>query len=347
MSRIATTFLILLLVFLNISLAAYPQEIPVSLNRYTLDGDTVFIEEDESGARHFYAEGNVVLTYIIEGESWILEAGKVEFIEEVDSDGVPVARTAIAEEDVLISGQSISISTPGTLNLDILENRIETDSPDIHVWFPNGKLVTEHLLIYEDSPDHYFVETSISTEATYILSESPLPSAGRTERSGSIFGDLTFDFSEITIETERTRLELIDGEPYRLDCPDTTIVTSNGNTIRLPVSHLTFAPPTLQADNGAELLIDPDIRVSSDLLTLTYPESGGMEVIFTGLCAANPEGPFADQRVVVSHPAGIFSSDVLEILVDENGTHRIHATGCASFEIPLGSIEGISPVLDE
>jgi hypothetical protein len=347
MLRTAATFTLLFLIFINISSPVSPQETPAEANRYTLDGDNILIEVDESGARHLDAEGNVVLTYAMRNDVWTIHADTIEFVESVDDAGNPLTQTAHAQGNIVLNGNEITVTAPGVLDVDVMGRRMQSDSPDIRVQFPNGELDTEKLVIYEESPDAVVVETSVSTEATYIFSDTSEAQPGtEAERSGSIFSDLTFDFSRINIETESTRLEITNGEPVRLDCPDPTVVTSNDNKLKMPSSYILFNPPTLRANDGAELSIGENIIVHSDFLTLTYPESGGMDVVFTGMCAVNHDDQFANQRVTVTHPAGTFSSDVLEITVNDDGTHRIHASGCASFEIPISSIEGI-PVEEE
>ena len=86
-----------------------------------------------------------------------------------------------------------------------------------------------------------------------------------------------------------------------------------------------------------------DTEVEADFLNLVYPENGGMVVEFTGLCAPPFPGitPVPDQRVRITHPAGIFTADLITITINPDGTRKIHATGCASIEIPLENIEDL------
>ena len=313
------------------SSAAFSQE-PA---HYTLDGDNILIETDSTDTRHLHAEGNVLLTYTTEENHWTLSADEVEFTE-----NLPAIQLATAEGNIHLTGSDLTITAPGKMTLDLLEGWMKFDSTDIELSYPNGHLVTDSLEIREEigtDDNATVVYTDIRTVAVYNLSTSEIMTGPASpDSSGSIFGSLRFDFSEITIETIQTQLTLIDGEPALLDCPDPTTITSSANTLEMPSCSLTFDPPTLHGNTGVELFIGEEINVSADFLTLTYPESGGMVVEFTGLSASDPENADAGQRVIISHPAGTFSADMITITVREDGTNRVHASGRASFEIPLG-----------
>ncbi len=309
---------------------------------YTLDGDTVFIEVDDNGARHFYAEGNVVLTYYNDDDPWILTAGKIEFIEALNESGNPFQRVAYAEEDLHLTGPGVTMTAPGRMEVDILNRTATSESEDIHIEFEGGSLTTQWVGMHEEvlinGDRATIINTDKGTVATYNLAASEMfRETEDRESTGSIFSDLTFDFAQITIETSYTILAIIDGEPAWFDCLDPTVITSENNTLVMPSCYLTFDPPTLKSETGVKLHIGEDIEVGADFLTLEYPLSGGMSVEFIGLCAVDPITAEPDQRVTITHPAGIFSADRLTITVNDDGTHRVHATGCASFEIPLDS----------
>ncbi|MFH1516170.1 MAG: hypothetical protein ABIG42_12015, partial [bacterium] len=163
-------------------------------------------------------------------------------------------------------------------------------------------------------------------------------SSGKEESSGNIFGSLRFDFSQITIDTERTSLIVVDGELVSLECPDPTYVTTAENTLTMPSCALTFNPPSLNVTEGIELLVGDETKVDAGSLILSYPDEGNMFVQFSGDASFNPDNPEIYEGmplVTITHPAGIFSAACITIFVHDDGTHRIEANGTACFEIPL------------
>jgi len=314
-------------------------ELPDSPVIYSLDGDEVFIEND--GGRILRATGNVRLDFEWDGDPWCLSAGELELIETLDENEVPTGQTAYAEENIEIRGPDITFTAPGSLTLNLIARHMQSDSPDIHIIFPGGDLTTDSLDVTEttgsDGQSIMTVNTAERTVVNYNLSESDIYSGmENVDRGESVFGSLRFDFSTITMETESTSLELVDNRPIRLDCPDTTEVTTSTNTLSMPACTLAFAPPTLTGDDGVELFIGEDTWVEAGSLILTYPPDGGMFVQFSGMPDAEP----IPERVTIHNPAGTFSASCITIEVRQDGTNRIHATGSASFEIPLTSITG-------
>jgi hypothetical protein len=274
----------------------------------------------------------------------------VEFIETLDESGNPVHQVAHAEGDIFATGPDVALTAPGALTVDLVERRMQSDSSDIHFTFPGGDLTADRLEVVEtvedDQPATLFVNTARRTILNYSLSESSIYSDnGIPEPGGSVFGSLRFDFSFVAMETERTTLEIIDGEPVRLECPDPTTITTATNTLTMPSCALAFDPPSLTGDTGVELAIGEDTRVEAASLILTYPPEGGMYVQFSGIPASNSESPGFEsatlpERVTIYNPAGTFSAACITIEVREDGTNRIHATGSACFEIPLATITG-------
>jgi len=347
-------FVILSCVLLLLCTESWSQE-GEAPRTYNLDGDNVLIEVDDNGARHFLADGNVVLTYYIGEDLWTLNAGRIEFVESLNEDGELSQRIAYAENDLVLVGPGITLRAPGRMEVDVANRTVKSESEEIYLEFEGGSLTTQkvdiHEEIFENGDRATIIVTDVSTVATYNLAESDMfGESERRESTGSIFSDLTFDFAQITIETAYTILAIVDGKPAWFDCLDPTVITSENNTLVMPSCGLTFDPPTLVTDTGVQLQIGEDIEVAADWLTLEYPLSGGMSVEFIGLCAIDPYNAEPDQRVTINHPAGMFSADRLTITVNEDGTHRVHATGCASFEIPLegltesdSQIDGLLP----
>lgn len=314
-------------------------ELPDSPVVYSLDGDEVFIEND--GGRTLHATGNVRLDFTWDGDPWCLSAGELQLIETLDENRVATAQSAYAEENIEISGPDITFSAPGSITVDLIARHMESESTDIQISFPGGDLVTDSLDVTEttgsDGRSVMVVNTAERTIVNYNLSESDIYS-GMEEASHeeSVFGSLRFDFSTITMETVSTSLEIVDNTPMRLDCPDTTTVTTSTNTLSMPSCTLMFDPPTLTGNNGVELYIGEDTLVEAGSLILTYPPEGGMFVEFSGIPDAEP----VPERVTIHNPAGTFSAACITIEVRQDGTNRIHATGSACFEIPLTSITG-------
>jgi len=335
-----------LYIFLPMALALLPcfhaqvssQELAPSPAQYTLDGDNLLIETDESGARHFYADGNVRMTYRIGDDAWALSAAKVEFVERletVDQRPVPLFQEVYAERDIDLAGAGIQVATAGKITVNLIERWMKSESSDILVSFEDGDLLASSLEIHEEASGvSTIVNTFEKTVAHYTLSSFELFGNAPEPTGESVFGSLKFDFSRITIETADTRLEIADGEPVRLDCPHPTTVTSGRNTLTMPSCYLTFDPPTLHGDQGARFQIGEDTRVDADLLTLTYPEEGGMIARFAGL-STDETLPGSEHRVTISHPAGTFRADTITITINPDGTNKVEATGRASFEMPL------------
>lgn len=313
---------------------------PVS---YSLDGDEVFIEGD--GVRHLHAIGHVRLNFEWDEDNWSLSAGEVEFIENLDEDGVPIQQTAYAEDDLALSGPGLTLTAPEAIKIDLIARSVQSDSPDIHIIFPGGDLITDHLEISEttdtDGQSVMNVNTAERTIVNYNLSESDIYSGmDDVDRTESVFGSLKFDFSTITMETDRTELEIVDNEPVLLECPDMTTVTTATNTLTMPSCSLGFNPPTLTGSDGVELFIGDETRVEAGALVLTYPPEGGMFVEFSGIPGDESQTSDLPERVTINNPAGTFSASCITIEVRQDGTNRIHATGSACFEIPLTSITG-------
>jgi len=313
--------------------------------RYTISGDQVLIEVDERDARHLYAEGNVLLSYTLQGDEWTLSAAKVEFTEQLASEGdqTPILQTAYAEGNIVLTGAQVTLTAPGSITVDLIARTVASDSDDIHLAFPDGEIETDSLAIRQEGVETYMIETAERTVAQYNLSSSIFYSqvAGDTS-SESFFGSLKFDFSTITMETERTQLQIAGNRPILLVCPDPSVITTSANRLTMPSCNLGFDPPTLSGNSGAELAIGRDTILSAGTLLLTYPEEGGMYVEFAG-CAPGPGVETGlPERVTISHPAGIFSAGSITVEVQEDGTSRIHASGDACFEVPLVTFTDIT-----
>jgi hypothetical protein len=310
---------------------------------YSLDGDEVTIEGD--GERSLHAVGNVRLDFVWDGDPWSLSAGELDLVETMDEDGEPTGQTAYAEGNIEIHGPDITFTAPGAIDVDLIARHMQSDSQDIHIIFPGGDLTTNRLEVTESTDSEgqsvMQVDTAESTIVNYDLSESDIYSGTQsTAQEESVFGSLRFDFSTITMETASTSMEIVDNTPVRLDCPDTTTVTTSTNTLSMPSCALTFNPPTLEGDDGVELSIGEDTRVEAGSLILTYPPEGGMFVRFSGIPADESQTSDLPERVTIHNPAGTFSAACITIEVRQDGTNRIHATGSACFEIPLTSITG-------
>ncbi|MCX6647306.1 MAG: hypothetical protein NTY09_13250, partial [bacterium] len=231
---------------------------------YSIDGDEVYIESDDAGSTHFFAEGHAVLTYIAGDETWTLSAEKVEFIGEKDAGGRIIPHLANAEGNINLLGPNIAVTAPGSIEVNILDKWVISDSENIHIVFQDGDLTTDSLEIHETSGDDGVKETVVNTDIRTVailqLSEIMPPESG-TGTEGSIFGSLKFDFSEITIETSKIEFEIIDNRASTLNCSEETKVTSNRNTMTMPRARITFNPDTLEGPDGVELLVGEDTTV--------------------------------------------------------------------------------------
>jgi hypothetical protein len=324
---------------------ARSQQPDIEPARYTISGDQVLIEVDESGARHLYADGNVLLSYALQNDEWTLSAAKVEFIEQLPSEGEEIlpVQTAYAEGNIVLTGAQITLTAPGSITVDLIARTVVSDSDDIHLAFPDGEIETDNLAIRQEGAEAYMIETAERTVAQYSLSSSIFYTEVPGDTSSeSFFGSLRFDFSTITMETERTQLQIAGNRPTSLICPDPAVITTSTNRLTMPSCNLGFDPPTLSGDSGAELAIGRDTVLSAGTLLLTYPEEGGMYVEFAGCAPGDGEETGLPERVTITHPAGIFSAGSITVEVHEDGTSKIHASGDACFEVPLVTFTDIA-----
>ena len=309
--------------------------------RYTLTGDDVLIESYE-GTQHLQARGNVLLTYSFDGESWALSARFVDFIQVEDENERPIQQIASAEGDLMLTGPDILLSAPGSMVVDILNRYLSTESPDTHLIFPGGELAADRLDIQETvmpgGVNRIHINTAERTLATYELGGEDLAKTVAQTSTESVFGSLDFDFSHITVETERTHLVLEDGSPVLLDCPDESVLTTAANRLTMPAFELTFDPPTLRAENGVQLEIGEETRVEAAALSLTYPPGGSMLVELSGYTRDDYPPSGVPARVVIYHPAGTFWADTISVRIDPDGCRCIAAKGHTMFEMPMGKV---------
>jgi hypothetical protein len=350
--RFPTFVLVALILLLNVGSSIRAQEDEASPPaQYHLTGTDVFIESLESGS-HVTAQGDVVLTYSYDHEIWTLSAGNVEFTETYETldDGTRnyTSRIAVADENIRLEGPGVSLAAPGSMTVDIINRHLVSDSEDIHLLFENGELTTDYIEITGqptgNGNDVYLVTTDKSTTAVYNLASFQnvisLPETGdgsSTQDSGSLFGSLRFDFNIITIETTGISLTVENGNPVILECSDQSVITSASNTLTMPSFNIQFDPPALVGNDGVVLTIGEDTEVEAAALSISYPESE-MHVEFMGSVESGEPAPGLPERVTIRHTAGTFSADAITIDLNSDGTQSIHATGDATFEIPLSTI---------
>ncbi len=342
---------LILLVLMQITPVLSQEDEPeTSQSRYSLDGDEINIEVTEpdpesgndQGYKHLTVIGNVILTYPGETKLWTLTSDFLYLTEVYTGEGSGrkvIKQEAVAEGNISISNGTITITLPGSLNVNLLERWLRCESADIHLQYPDGEIITNSLFVREivlDGEVMIGADTAIRTIADINLAESGvldnLPGAGESQ---NMFGNLSFDFSTIQIETTSTSLIIIDGEPVMLNCPNPTVITSDENILTIPSCRIGFDPPRLESDMGIELIMPGGSSVVADYITFEYPASGGLTIEFTGLCITDPDAP--DRRVIINHPAGTFIADSILVKVNTDGTQSIVATGCPRVEIPIDS----------
>jgi len=329
-------------------------------SRYTLDGTDITIDYFETGISRMTADGDVLLTYTLYETTWTLSADHVELNVVTENHDTAMPLSAVAEGNIFLTDEKVSFTADGSLKIDFMQHFIKSDSDSVYIDFENGSLVADNIEIWEftegdaeNRVSRVVVRTFGHTNAWIQLADSGLDNNNVfASTSESMFGALTFNFSEVQIQTVDSTLEILDGDAHSLDFPNSTIVSSNENTLTMPSCGITFNPPTLKSDEGVELVVAENTSVVADFLTIIYPEGGAeyMYVEFTGLCLPPyPEiTPIADQRVKITHPDGTFSADLITVTINRDGTRKVFATGCASFEVYLKNIEEIiNPPNDE
>lgn len=313
---------------------------PATPPLYSIDGDEVFIESDDSGSTHFYAEGNAVLNYITDGASWTLEADVVQFVGEKNTVGRIIPLLAHAAGNISLTGPTITVTAPGSIEVNIAERWVISDSENIHLIFEDGDLITDFLEIHETILDDGVIETVVDTDISTIaiLQLSDIISSESDNISqANIFSSLKFDFSKITIETTKIKFILVDNRPSELDCPERTIVRTDRNTLIMPVAGITFDPNTLEGPEGVELMVGEDTKVTAGYIYLEYPPEGGMNVDFLGCPPGATLAAYsaASPRVTITNPVGTFTASSIKVTVNPDGTNRVVASGRACFEIPM------------
>ncbi|HDS30192.1 MAG TPA: hypothetical protein ENN67_04025 [Firmicutes bacterium] len=334
-------------IFLILSLCAFAQENPdESPALYSLSGDDVFIESIDDG-RRLVATGNVILAYSVNDQNWSISAGLIEFTEifQTDENGQRVysVRTALADNNIELNGPGIFLSAPGPISVDLVNMHLVGDSGNIHLVFEHGEVSTDYLEITEmysdDETDRFVITTDKSTRATYDLGKNVLFNhvaqniEDQTDQgTENLFGSLRFDFSIVSIETVGVSIIIENGTPVLMECAGESVVESSSNILTLPSFDIHFDPPRLEGSGGIILTIADDTEIEAAILSISYPPEG-MHVEFAG---TEVEG--LPEKVTISHSFGRFFADSISIELNADGTHRIHATGDATFEIPLSTI---------
>ena len=319
--------------------------------KYNLDGDDILIDYYETGISKFTADGNVALTYSFDETTWSLSAGHVELTAITENNENAMPLSAVADGNVFMTDGAMSFTTDGRIDIDFSKRLIESDSESVNIEFRDGTVTTENISIQEVSEGTHdnlttrdFIQTFGQTNATIRLADSGiLGDTALSNPSGSMFGSLTLNFSEVEIVTTDSAMEMVNGDPFMISFPNQTSVMSSDNTLTMPSCEITFDPPTLKGNEGVELSVGEDTSVVADFLNLEYPQTGNnfMYVEFIGLCS--PPYPYIvavpEQRVKIVNPDGTFTADIITITINRDGTRRIVATGCASFEMYLQNLE--------
>jgi hypothetical protein len=292
------------------------------------------MQSDQSNSRFFHATGNVHLTYIAGPYTWQLSAGEVDYTETHAND-VVTAQTATARNNVQVSGPGVTIATPGVVDVDFLAQHLTSEGPDITLTFEGGDITTDRLDVAQTQTSagvtDITVKTFQHTSATYTLDKRAPTSAATSATQASVFGSLAFDFSRITLDTERTTVLVRDGKPVRLDCPDPTTIASPTNTVHMPSCSITFDPPTVTGSNGVEIGIGNATTVHAASFVFTYPPDGGMSMDLTG----DPSS-----QVTVTNQQGTFYADEITVSLSPSGAKRIQASGHTRLEMPMGELTG-------
>lgn len=331
-------------------LPLFAQDEPAEPAVYHLDGDDIRMEGTRFD-RQIHAVGNVLFAYTIDGDNWTLSAVEVEYFEQwedlEDESQVTLAQKAVATGDIELTGPGVQLTAPGSITIDLLEKHLVSDSEDIYLYFENGEVVTDSLEIRAIEDDVIIAETDVRTVAIYSLSDFVTNDDARSDDESNLFGSLKFDFNEITIETVRTSLRIENGEPVVLECADPSTITSATNTLTMPSFSLYFDPIMLVGNEGVDLLIGENTRVNAAALAISYPDHG-MTVKILGAVVNETAVDGLPEQVSIVHPAGTFCANSIVIEVNADGTQRIHATGCATFEIPiLELLEGSEEEVEE
>lgn len=310
---------------------------------YSLDADTVEIESDASGHRKIAADGNVTLQFDFNGEIWTLTSDYAEYSDVRNETNEFLSQLASASGNVSLSGNSIGITLPGRVDIDLFNGNLISSSSDIRLTFDQGKMLTDYLEIKRNNEisdsEQYHVLTDIRTELDYNLSEFvPLAEEIVAERSGNIFGDLQFQFSSLNIKTVRTSLAVIDGEPEKLTCPDYSVISSHGNKLSMPTFELSFHPRKLTGSSGVELLIGEENKITSAQIVIEYPDDGGMFISLDGTASLNLINSVLPPKVFIENPLATFSANRIAIKIGDDGTQSIEASGDTKFEMPLEGI---------
>jgi len=322
--------------------------------KYNLDGDDILIDYYETGISKFTADGNVSLMYTFDGTTWTLSTDHVELTASTENNDHANPLNAVADGNVFMTDGAMSFTTDGRIDIDFNKRLIESDSESVIIEFRDGTVTTENISIQEvteGTGDNLttmdFIQTFGQTNATIRLADSGfLDGNAFSNTTGSMFGSLTLNFSEVEIETTDSTMEMVNGDPFKISFPNQTVVMSSDNTLAMPSCEITFDPPTLKGNDGVELSVGEDTSVVADFLNLIYPQTGNnfMYVEFIGLCSPPyPEiVPIPEQRVIILNPDGTFTADIITITINRDGTRRIVATGCASFEMYLQNLEKIA-----
>jgi len=321
--------------------------------RYNLDGDDIRIDYFEQGISRFIADGSVTLVYAFENTRWSLAADHVELNAVTENMDSAMPLTATASGNVCLTDGTVVFTTDGKLYIDFNKRLIASDSDQVFMEFEFGTLTTGNIRIMEfleGDPDNLIsriiVQTCGDTAAYIELADSDLvDDTILASTSQSMFGSLTFDFSEVDITTTDAKFEIVNGEPSCLDFPNPTVAASSETELVMPSCGITFDPPTLVGNDGVELSMGEETSVTADFLTIVYPISSAsfMDVEFRGLCSPPfPElTPVPEQRVTISHPDGTFTANIIRITLNMDGTRKVFATGCASFEVFVEDLEEV------
>jgi hypothetical protein len=351
-SGVVATFHVAIILFvLSALLPVYAQQNGISKNgSYNISGDNVYAETDDSGTRHLKADGNVHLTYVTADSTWQLSADAIEYVEKTENK-IVIVQTAEASGNVEIAGPGIAVTTPGNVSVDILAGKLVCDGDSIHATFENGEITTSHLeitmVVTPEGKQQYTVDTSVHTTGSYTLTKEYLPGVVASGNSqSSLFGALDFDFAEINLDTTRTTLLIVDGDPVRLDCPEPSVITSASNKLTLPSCGITFNPTVLSGADGVQIDIgEAEVVIKAGSFRFSYPPEGGMYMELScsptapsGTDNAVDPAVCMPDRVTITHGTAVFYADVLTVRVTKDGAKRVEASGNTKLETTMGEL---------
>lgn len=313
---------------------------------YQLIADETQIEVAEDGSRRLTAHGNARLTYAIDNRTWQLSADSIDYIESHKDKSI-ISQTARAFGDIAVSGPDLIVNASGEISVDFIARQLTCSDPDTHITFPTGEMLTDHMVVSvlesnNEEPD-LLISTGKRTEGNYILShDQSVSEPQRDDKQASIFGSLVFDFAQINIKTKDTSLRIVNGEPYRLDCPGSTVISSSINKMTLPACAITFNPPVLTGSSGVKIEIGDIASIEAVNFSFTYPPDGGMELKLDSLCNENDPALLTNTElptsVIIRYSMGTFYASGLIVKVDPDGKRYIKASGRTKLEMRLGEI---------